>query len=216
MDCVIPKGGCNFAHEQDCFDRGASKIAFANAYDLVSLRVGGGGTNDVTTAISKNTLITGGAINNIEGTRIIQTIVTRIREFTAEIQVEFPSVADIKFLFGYYLDATNYVFIELDTDADPDWRLILNDNTGEQIATLELGPVLADTVYVLRLAVDQDGTPHWWIAAGDYSLRELPSDAITKKMVAGAHYCQYSLEALVGAAKTAEIDYLETLKLKAH
>ncbi|MDD4985760.1 MAG: hypothetical protein PHQ43_08230 [Dehalococcoidales bacterium] len=202
-----------YIHIQDCFDRGLSRQNFGAAYDIATLAVGGGG-NDVTTVVSHNTLLTGAVIGNQQGTRIHSPLVERAREFFAAISVELTSVADVEFRFGFYIGATEYVYIEFDKSVNNNWRLTLNDTTGAEFATANFGAPSAGQLYIMRLWVETDGTPHWAMGTSWDNVHEISNAGIAKKMTASAHYLQYLVKTEAAAAKQADIDYLETIKLK--
>jgi len=203
-----------WVHEQDCFDRGLSRFNFAQCYDIATLAVGGG-SNDVTTLTSHNTLQTGAVINNQEGTRIFDALAQRDRAFFSEIAVEMPSIADIEFRFGFYKDADEFVYIEYDKSVNDNWRLTINDTTGQEWST-EVVAVTEAAAQILRLWVEADGTPHWAIGPIYNTVREIGTTGIANKMTADDHYLEYYVRAEAAAIKRADIDYLEIFKLKAH
>ena len=200
-------------YEIDCFDRGASKVDFSKSYDLTTLKVGAG-TNVTTTTPSENTLTTGGNIGNSEGTRIIIPIVTRDREYFAEIRVHLEQITNTEFRFGFYKDADEYVYIEFDASVDANWRLTIDDGTGAEFAAEVYGVVALETNYYLRLWVDPDGKPHWAISTDPKNIEELGITGIDNRMTADGHYCEYYIRTEANLAKIAEIDYLETIKNK--
>ncbi len=201
----------------DCFDRGASRVDFVNAYDILTLRGGGGGTNDVTSNISRNTLITGGAIGNSEGTQIIQAVADRGRQFCSEIEVELASVADVEFRFGFWLDVNNYAYIEFDKSLNDNWRLVVNDGGGTEYSSVTVGVVAAGVHYYMRLWLETDGTVHWMVTT-DYRdmLGELLTTGISNNLAAGDFYCRYFVTTEANVAKQALVDYLQTAKTKMH
>ena len=203
-----------WVHEMDCFDRGLSRFNFGQCYDIATLSVGGG-SNVVTTLTSHNTLQTGAVINNQEGTRIFDALAQRSRQFFAEIAVEMPSIADIEFRFGFYKDADEFVYIEYDKSVNDNWRLTINDTTGQEWST-EVEAVTVGSAQILRLWVEDDGTPHWAMGAIYNSVVELGTSGVANKMTADDHYLEYYVKTEAAAIKRADIDYLEIFKLKAH
>lgn len=203
-----------WVHEMDCFDRGLSRFNFAQCYDIATLSVGGG-SNDVTTLTSHNTLQTGAVTGNQEGTRIFDALAQRARLFFAEITVEMPSVADIEFRFGFYKDADEFVYIEFDKSVNDNWRLTIMDTTAQEWST-EVVAVTVGAAQILRLWVEADGTPHWAIGSIYNTVVELGTTGIANKMTADDHYLEYLVKTEVNAIKRADVDYLEIFKLKAH
>jgi len=200
--------------ETDCFDRGLSRQAFGSAYDITALSVGGG-SNDVTTLVSHNTLITGAITGNVEGTRVHSAIAQRHRLFFAEIEVELTSVTDAEFRFGFYKDADEFVYIEYDKSVNDNWRLTINDTTGQEWST-EVFAITEAVPQIMRLWVQADGTPHWAMGPSFDALSELGTTGIANKMTADNHYLEYYVKTEANVLKRADIDYLETLKMKAH
>lgn len=201
-------------HEMDCFDRGLSRFNFGQCYDIVTLSVGGG-SNVVTTLTSHNTLQTGAVIANQEGTRIFDALVQRHRLFFSEISLEMPSIADIEFRFGFYKDADEFVYIEYDKSVNDYWRLTINDTTGQEWST-EVVAVTEGSPQILRLWVEEDGTPHWAIGASFDTIREIGTMGIANKMTADDHYLEYYIKTEAAVIKRADVDYLEIFKSKAH
>lgn len=212
VDGLLWRG--QWVHEMDCFDRGLSRFNFAQCYDIATLSVGGG-SNDVTTLVSHNTLQTGAVIGNQEGTRIFSPLAQRSRLFFAEIMVELPSVANIEFRFGFYKDADEFVYIEFDKSVNDNWRLTINDTTGQEWSTEEV-PVTVGEEQILRLWVEADGTTHWAIGPAYNTVREIGTTGIANKMTADDHYLEYLVKTEATTIKRADIDYLEIFKLKAH
>jgi len=213
QDGRLPWG--KYIHTQDCFDRGLSRFNFGQNYDITTLSVGGG-SNDVTTLVSHNTIITGAVIDNQGGTRIFSPIVQRAREFFASINVELTSVADVEFRFGFWAAATAYCYIVFDKSVNNDWRFTLNDTTGAEFAAATFGAPGAGTTYFMRVWVETDGTPHWAMGTTWNNIREISAAGIAKKMTATDHYLQYWIKTEGAAVKRADIDYLEIIKVKVH
>ena len=203
-----------WVHEMDCFDRGLSRFNFAQCYDIATLSVGGG-SNNVTTLTSHNTLQTGVVTGNQEGTRIFDALAQRARLFFAEITVEMPSLADIEFRFGFYKDADEFVYIEYDKSVNDNWRLTIMDGTAQEWST-EVAAVTEGVHQILRLWVEADGTPHWAIGSTYDTVRKLGTTGIANKMTSSDHYLEYYVKAEANVIKRADIDYLEIFKLKAH
>ena len=177
----------------------------------------GGGSNNVTTLISHNTLITGAIINNQEGTRISQAMATRSRQIASEMELTLDSAEDCEFRFGFWAAANEYLLIEFDKSVDNNWRLTVDDTTGAEFSAVVVGAVVALTSYFLRLWVDADGTPHWGVYTNYSSMvHELATTGIAKKMTASDHFIQYWLKTEAAATKRADIDFLITEKTKAH
>lgn len=200
--------------ETDCFDRGLSRQDFGSAYDIATLSVGGG-SNDVTTLVSHNTLITGAIAGNMEGTRIHSPLAQRHRLFFAEIQVELADITSMEFRFGFYKDADEIVYIEYDKSENDNWRLTVNDTTGQEWST-EVFAVTQGVPQIMRLWVEEDGTPHWAMGPSFDGMLELGTTGIANKMTADNHFLEYYVKAEDAFARRADIDYLETLKMKAH
>ncbi|MBA7614641.1 hypothetical protein ES703_21909 [subsurface metagenome] len=198
----------------DCFDRGYTKQVFGTAYDIATLAVGGG-TIDVTTAISHVTMVTGAIAGNQEGLRINDPVAVRSREYYAEISCDLAQIAGTEFRFGFYAAANEYCYIEFDASENANWRLTVDDTTGAQFATPTGGAVAPDTVYLISLWVETDGTPHWMVGT-EYFREQLLITDLTKKMTASAHYVQFWVKTEANAAKTAEVCHLETIKAKEH
>ncbi len=196
----------------DCFDRGLSRQNFGGDYDIVSLAVGGG-TNEVTTVVSHNTLITGAILGNQEGTRIRDLMALRSREIYAEISVELPSDLAEEFRFGFYKDANEYVYIEFDKSVNDNWRLTIDDGGGPEFAT-EVVAFNPANHYMLAVWVETDGTPHWAVGTTWLGMTEIGTTGIANKMTADGHYIEYYVRAEGAAAKTAWVDYLEIIKSK--
>lgn len=197
----------------DCFDRESSKADFGTVYDLATLSVGSG-TNVITTTVSHNTLTTGESTDNQEGTRINGLLVTRAREYFAEIRVNLAQVLATEFRFGFYKDADEYCYIEFDKSVNNNWRLHIDDGTGPEFATEVYGVVALDTKYYLRLWLSPDGTPNWAVSTDLKNMPKLGITGIANKLTADPHYCEYYIKTEEDAAKIAEIDYLETIKNK--
>ena len=199
---------------QDCFDRGLSRQNFGGDYDIVSLAVGGG-TNEVTTVVSHNSLITGGVLGNQEGTRVRDLMALRAREQYAEISAELSTDQGIEFRFGFYKDANEFIYIEFDKSVNDNWRLTIDDGTGQEWST-EVVAVDPANHYMLAVWVELDGTPHWAVGTSWLSMVEIGTTGIANKMTADGHYIEYYVLAEGGATRTAWIDYLEIIKTKYH
>ena len=201
-----------YVYAIDCFDRGLSRQNFGADYDIATLSVGGG-SNEVTSVISHNTLITGAITNNQEGTRVRDLLAQRARETYAEIAVELPSDLSEEFRFGFYKDANEFVYIEYDKSVNNNWRLTIDDGTGQEWAT-EVVAMAPSTHYMMGLWIEADGTPHWAIGTSWLTMKELGITGIANKMTADGHYIEYYIRAEDNVAKTAYIDYLEIIKTK--
>ena len=201
-----------YVYSMDCFDRGLSRQNFGGDYDIVALS-GGGGSNEVTSVISHNTLITGAILGNTEGTRVRDLMAQRAREVYAEIAVELPSDLAEEFRFGFYKDANEYVYIEFDKSVNANWRLTIDDGGGPEFAA-EVVAMAAGTHYMLGLWVEADGTPHWAVGTNWLNMTEIGTTGIANKMTADGHYIEYYIRAEDAFAKTAYIDYLEIIKSK--
>ena len=201
-----------YIHTIDCFDRGLSRQNFGGDYDIATLAIGGG-TNDVTTVVSHNALITGGVIGNQEGTRVHDLMALRSRETFIEIDVKLATDIAIDFKFGFYKDANEFVYIEFDKSVNDNWRLTIDDGTGQEWST-EVVAVNPANHYFLRLWVETDGTPHWAVGTTIDNIIEIGTTGIANKMTADGHYIEYKLATEAGAAKQADIDFLEIIKTK--
>ncbi len=197
----------------DCFDRGLSRQNFGGDYDIVSLAVGGG-TNEVTTVVSHNSLITGAVLGNQEGTRIRDLMALRAREMYVEISVQLSTDLAIEFRFGFYKDANEFVYIEYDKSINDNWRLTIDDGTGQEWST-EVVAFNPANHYILALWVEQDGTPHWAVGVDTWlAMMEIGTTGIANKMTADGHYIEYYVVAEGGNARTAWNDYFEIIKTK--
>jgi len=205
----------DWLYTSDCFDRGLSRQAWGSAYDIATLSVGGG-SNEVTSNVSRNTLITGAVANNQEGTQIHDAVVVRSRQYYAEVEVELTSVTAVEFRFGFYKDADEYAFIEFDKSLNDNWRLHIDDGSGAEFSTESL-VVQADEDYFMAIWMELDGTPHWAIGASSYyDMVEMGTTGIANKVTADPHFLQWYVKTEENVAKTAKIDYLRTYKTANH
>jgi len=198
----------------DCFDSGLSKQNFGAAYDIVTLAVGGG-TNEVLTNPSRNTLITGAVLGNTEGTRSLDNACTRSREYAIGLECELSSAADIEFRFGFYKDADEYIYIEFDKSLSNNWRLHIDDGTGAEFSAEGL-VAEANTDYYMLLWVETDGTPHWAIGTTPLNIVEMGRTGIANVMTADYYYYEWYVKAEQAVVKQAKIDYFERFKTKLH
>jgi len=201
-------------HIVDCFDDGLSRQNFGAAYDITTLAVGGG-SNNVTTHHSRNTLITGAVLGNTEGTRSLDNACTRSRLYAIGCEVELNSAADIEFHFGFYKDADEYIYIEFDKSLSDNWRLHIDDGTGEEFSAEGL-VAAADTDYYMLLWVELDGTPHWAIGQTPTTMVEMGITGIANVMTADYYYYEWYVKAEQAVVKQAKIDYFERFKTKLH